>query len=77
MVCASLPVISERRWAARPVGAASRMVLPMARHKATIVRVVKVLPQPGPPVRISRREEAASSTARRCSADRVMPVFSV
>ena len=69
------PVISARRWAARPVGAANKSDLPMACHKETIVWVVNVLPHPGPPVRTSRREEAANSTALRCSSERVMPFF--
>jgi hypothetical protein len=43
MVLASCPVISESLWAARPVGAASRMDFPIARHKSTTVLVVYVM----------------------------------
>ncbi len=77
IVLASCPAISASRCAARPVGAASRMDLPIAFHNATTVRVVKVLPHPGPPVSTSSREEAASSTAWRCSSESVMPRFCV
>ena len=52
MVLASSPVISYKRWAARPVGAARAMDFPIAFHKATIVPTVNDLPVPGPPVKI-------------------------
>jgi hypothetical protein len=62
-------VISPNRWAARPVGAPKRIVLPIAFHSSTIVAVVKVLPQPGPPVKIRIFEYAAFSTVCRCWSD--------
>ena len=50
MVLASMPVVSVIRFAARPVGAASRIRLPRERSTAIMPRVVVVLPVPGPPV---------------------------
>ena len=52
MVFASMPVDSDSRLAARPVGAASRILAPVSRKAVMIPSVVVVLPVPGPPVRI-------------------------
>ncbi len=50
MVLASRSVASARRFAARPVGAASRTVRPVSEATYTIALVSVVLPVPGPPV---------------------------
>ena len=52
MVFASIPVASESRFAALPVGAASSTDAPASRRAEMIPRVVVVFPVPGPPVRI-------------------------
>ena len=52
MVFASIPVASDRRFAARPVGAASRILAPASRNAVIMPSVVVVFPVPGPPVRI-------------------------
>ena len=65
MVFASIPVTSDRRFAARPVGAASRIRMP---RKARIMpMVVVLLPVPGPPVRIMILLVLAVSMAWRCT----------
>ena len=50
MVFASMPEASDRRLAARPVGAARRIFAPASRKAVIMPRVVVVLPVPGPPV---------------------------
>ena len=67
MVAASCPVSSASRLAARPVGAASTTLAPLARASATTERTVKLFPQPGPPVSTATREVSASRTASSCS----------
>ncbi len=50
MVLASCPVVSFIRFAARPVGAASKISMPSASKKLMIALIVVVFPVPGPPV---------------------------
>ena len=59
IVFASRPVASVIRFAARPVGAASRILSPNARYAAMIPCVVVVFPVPGPPVSTITLETAA------------------
>ena len=73
MVCASRPVTSARRLAARPVGETSRIRFFCASKAAAIVLVVSVLPVPGPPVRMKKRFSSASAIASRCSSESAMP----
>lgn len=63
MVFASMPVTSERRLAARPVGVASAMESPMLSKIRRIARTTVVLPVPGPPVRINTEFFTASVIA--------------
>ena len=65
-VCASLPVSSLIRLAARPVGAVRTTSRPIRPNSATMPRTEVVLPVPGPPVRRRTPRPAASSTACRC-----------
>ena len=65
------PVASDRRLAARPVGAAREMRRPRALSARTTTRVMVVLPVPGPPVMMDTLCPQADSTAWRCSSDRV------
>ena len=74
MVAASCPVSSASRLAARPVGAASTTLAPLARASATTERTVKLFPHPGPPVSIATREVSASRTASSCSGASGAPV---
>ncbi len=67
IVEASIPVDSVIRRAARPVGATSAIDAPCAWAAAQIMRIVAVLPVPGPPVTIEIREANAASTAAACS----------
>ena len=60
-------VASERRFAARPVGAARRTVSRARVNTLRIARTIVVLPTPGPPVTTTTLSAAAASTARRCS----------
>ena len=60
---ASRPVDSVIRRAARPVGATSSTVASCADAAAQIIRIVAVLPVPGPPVTIDSREVIAARTA--------------
>ena len=55
-VDASSPVDSVIRRAARPVGATSSTVASCAAAAAQIIRIVAVLPVPGPPVTIDSRD---------------------
>ncbi len=64
---ASIPVDSAIRRAARPVGATSVIDARCCLAAAQISRIVAVLPVPGPPVTIERREANAASTAAHCS----------
>ena len=65
---AGRPVASSIRFAARPVGAASRQRRPFARASVSTARRVWVLPVPGPPVRIATGEIRAMRTPASCSA---------
>ena len=64
---ASMPVDSEIRRAARPVGATSSTDARWACAAAQTSLIVAVLPVPGPPVTIDSRCAKAFSTAVRCS----------
>ena len=75
MVFASMPVCSAMRLAARPVGAASRIFVPLA---ATIRRMASssvVLPTPGPPVTTATFDRRTIAIAARCDGASVLPVF--
>ena len=74
MVAASWPVSSASRLAARPVGAASTILAPLARASSTTDRTVNDFPQPGPPVSTATREVRASRTASACSGASSEPV---
>ncbi len=74
MVAASWPVSSARRLAARPVGAASTILAPLARASSTTDRTVNDFPQPGPPVSTATLEVRASRTAAACSGASSTPV---
>src|SRR5580693_3969140 len=74
MVAASWPVSSASRLAARPVGAASTILAPLARASSTTERTVNDLPQPGPPVSTATFEVRASRTAAACSGASSAPV---
>ena len=62
MVEAFFPVISLSRLAARPVGAASKILLVSFSVIARIAFVIVLLPVPGPPVRMSTFYERAALT---------------
>ena len=66
MVEASRPVTSESRFAARPVGAASCVLSPIASKRSKMPVITVVFPVPGPPVTSSRRHSAASAIACFC-----------
>ncbi len=70
IVVASAPVSSLRRRAALPVGAHSRAVAARPLTSSTSVRIVALLPVPGPPVRIDRRCSSACVTPRHWSSRR-------
>ena len=54
------------RLAARPVGAVSRVSMPMASYMLSMPRREVVLPVPGPPVRAMTRHLAARLRAVLC-----------
>ena len=66
IVWASYPVASVIRFAARPVGAARRILIPSLSKNWIIVLIVVVLPVPGPPVNMSKPCLIASITALCC-----------
>ena len=67
IVCASWPVASSSRRAARPVGAQRAIVRRPRSASATIACVQTVLPTPGPPVSTEIRDAKAPRTAAHCS----------
>ena len=73
-MAAGWPVSSASRFAARPVGATSRIFACFAAASSTTDRTVKLLPQPGPPVSTATFEVSASRTACSCSGARSVPV---
>ncbi len=74
MVLASPPVVSLRRFAARPVGAVKVICLPWASNRRIIPTVVVVLPVPGPPVRIIARAVIAVWIAWHCCCAKWIPI---
>ncbi len=69
-VVAGCPANSSRRFAARPVGAASATLTSTLRHSATIADTVRLLPVPGPPVSRLTPCAAACATAPVCTSSR-------
>src|SRR5277367_1509225 len=63
IVFASRPVLSDRRLAARPVGAHNAIAMVFARRILRIELTSVVLPTPGPPVITSTFEASATRTA--------------
>ena len=63
MVFASMPVASDIRFAALPVGAAKIITHPACLYAEIIPNVVVVLPVPGPPVNTITLDEMAVFTA--------------
>ena len=63
MVFASSPVLSERRLAARPVGAQSAMAMVFASRILRIELTKVVLPTPGPPVITNTFDPRTTRTA--------------
>ena len=76
MVEAFSPVTSVSRFAARPVGAASRHASCICPSRDNIPFNIVVLPVPGPPVISSSPEVAASRMARVCSSEYSTPLSS-
>ena len=66
MVFASMPVCSAMRLAARPVGAASRIFVPLAARMRRMASSSVVLPTPGPPVTTATFDVRTIATAARC-----------
>jgi hypothetical protein len=75
MVFASMPVVSESRFAALPVGAHSRHFTPLARRIVSIEFTRVVLPTPGPPVMITTRQVSAVWRASLWLGASVLPVL--
>ena len=75
IVFASNPVASLIRFAARPVGAQSRISTPLADRMRRIALTIVVLPTPGPPVMTEAFEESATWTASAWPGARASPVF--
>ena len=75
MVFASIPVVSVRRFAARPVGAHNRHFTFLARRINRIEFTNVVLPTPGPPVMTATRLVRTVFNASRWLGARVFPVF--
>ena len=75
MVFASRPVLSLSRLAARPVGAASAISMPLAPSTLRIELISVVLPTPGPPVMTRTLESRASRSAARWLSASVMPAL--
>ena len=75
MVLASIPVLSERRLAARPVGAARATETPFATKMRRMASTRVVLPTPGPPVITMFFDETAIFTASLWLSAKVTPSF--
>ncbi len=75
MVLASIPVLYERRLAARHVGAASATVMPFTTKMRRMAFTRVVLPTPGPPVITMTFDDSAFLTASLWLAARVTPSF--
>ena len=75
MVFASMPVASDSRFAALPVGAHSRHFTPLARRIVRIEFTRVVLPTPGPPVMITTRQVSAVWRASLWLGASVLPVL--
>ena len=65
MVLAGMPVSSFMRLAARPVGAARRVLTPNDCRMSSSALMMVVLPVPGPPVITSTPPRSACATASR------------
>ena len=74
MVLASKPVASVMRLAARPVGAHSRRLVPLAARMRRMALTMVVLPTPGPPVMTSTLEISASRIAATWLSARARPI---
>ena len=75
IVFASIPDVSARRFAARPVGAQSAMRTPFARRIVRIAFTIVVFPTPGPPVITITLEVSAEATAVHWLSASVSPSF--
>mmetsp|Transcript_49017 Transcript_49017/g.91246 ORF Transcript_49017/g.91246 Transcript_49017/m.91246 type:complete len:276 (+) Transcript_49017:935-1762(+) len=76
MVLAGMPVLSLSRLAARPVGAVSSDLTPLALRICRTLLSRVVLPTPGPPVTTSTLEVSAMRSASRWDSPKRMPTFS-
>ncbi len=68
-------MLSDSRFAARPVGAASATLTPLTLRIFRIELTSVVLPTPGPPVMTRTFDRSASRTASRWLSARVMPAL--
>ena len=75
MVLASKPVASVMRLAARPVGAHSNRLTPLAARMRKIELTMVVLPTPGPPVMTRTLDSRASRIAATWLSASDKPVF--
>src|SRR5829696_8173523 len=75
MVLASNPVASVIRLAARPVGAHSDRLTPLAAKMRKMELTIVVLPTPGPPVMTSTLDSRASRIAPTWLSASDKPVF--
>ena len=66
-VTAGWSVSSSSRLAARPVGAARAMSVPLARSSLTMAATVRLLPVPGPPVSRLTPAPSTCATASACA----------
>jgi len=76
IVCASYPLVSAIRFAARPVGAARRISRPSISKYLIMVLIVVVFPVPGPPVITINPFKTALWTACFWISSRIMSFFS-
>ena len=74
MVLASKPVASVMRLAARPVGAHSKMSVPLAARMRRMALTMVVFPTPGPPVMTSTFDFNASWIAATWLSARARPM---